>query len=64
MQQQTDIVDVTRKPACKNKGCQVSIDVFKNVFTFGWGKLNQFGEWQYRCGICEAAYMKSLSKER
>lgn len=61
--QQTDIVDETREPTCGNKDCKVSVDIFREVFTFGSGRLNQFGTWQYPCTVCEDAYLKSLRKE-
>lgn len=44
---------------CGNQNCSVSTGICENL-TFGSGKLDDYGYWEFPCKICEDAYKAEL----
>lgn len=57
---------MSRKPnrPCGNSKCAISMAIDETTFTFGSGRLDDYGFWSRPCRICAEAYEKAHPDER
>ena len=51
-------------PPCGNPDCCVSTFFVEEKLTFGTGKLDDFGCWEFPCEVCESEHIKYIEKEK